>query len=579
MTAKEELIRFGRALFETTDNAAALLPAIGPMLTEKRFDDIFVIVQCSFINTNYFGVKYNSQLRDASIEERYFDRLMEIFLGLRIPENEFMPLIIAAFNPRTAGEIGRWARPARAYFLALAYRDFDKAVDYVNKLCFGQKFALDALYQCDPDRTVEYLLEQLKTCNFYQAKLVREFLAYRAPELLPPKKTNDALPENTEINVSTFQELIDFCASHRDAATVKRIRQGMKLMEDNDFAAMADYLLCDYDASTKRTSYLSSFFAKYGSDHVKALLSASIDPGDKKKFSGVLNALDLSVDDIMDEKADDMELDASGRKLFVIDGFNLYIAVTNGLGVVMQDENGNSFTFSEGRVPARYRLIKKHIDRYMKALSDELKKQKDRMYEAFKTFRLWRHQTFLANIVKRPLLSCVASEFFWGEYRGEKLISVFYIENGGMYDLNKNPYTLGSDSFIALIHPVDLEGQFEFLKRLSVTQPFDQLRREAFTIPASVPFIITRFHGTVIHSETLQKNLKRFGWKPVKSGDGSIGAARKYFTGTTAELSFQNIYPDVDALITVGNCKLIPRVPVRRIYSEIAYEIFMEILK
>ena len=72
----------------------------------------------------------------------------------------------------------------------------------------------------------------------------------------------------------------------------------------------------------------------------------------------------------------------------------------------------------------------------------------------------------------------------------------------------------------------------------------------------------------------LLKRFKKFNWRLVKNSDGSAGAARKFFSGITAEISFQKIYPEVDALVTVGNGRLIPRVPPRRIYSEIACEIF-----
>ena len=574
MDTNDELIAFGRSLFGDLDNAARVHEALESLLTDKRFDDVLTVVKCAFINTNYFGVKYGSQLTNASIDERYFDRLIEMLIGLKISQDLFMPLIFAAFNPKTAGAIALWARPAREYFLKITYKDFNAAAALAAKFCYGQRFALDVLWQGNPDLTAEYLLEQLKTCSFYQSRLIREFLAGRAPEVLPPKKEKAAAAKTPDINISDFNGLIEFCKSHRDPGTVKRVKQGMRLIKDNSLSAMADYLLCDYDVSSKKTAYLSAFFAKYGSEQVKALLSASIDPLEKGKFGGVLDALDLSMDDVLDEKVDDMELDKTGRKLFVIDGFSLYVAVLNNLQVVMQDEKGSRFTFSEGRVPSRFRLIKKHIDKYIKALNDELKKQKDRMYEAFRSFRQWRHGVFLSNIVNKPLLSAVASEFFWGEYRGEKLVSVFYIENGELFDTGKKPYAISGDSSVALVHPIDLEGQFEFLKRLSMTQPFNQLKRDVFAMPASMPSVITRFHGTVVRSGTLLKRLKKYNWRLVRNVDGSAGAAKKDFPGVAAELVFQNIYPDIDALITIGNAKLSPQTPLRRVYSEIAHDIF-----
>jgi hypothetical protein len=269
-----------------------------------------------------------------------------------------------------------------------------------------------------------------------------------------------------------------------------------------------------------------------------------------------------------------MELDITGRKLFVIDGFNLYVAVLHNLQVAMQDDKGNSFTFSDGRVPKRFRLIKKHIDKYMKALENELKTQTERIYNAFRLFRQWRPDKFIQNVAKKPLISAVASEFFWGEYRGGKLTNIFYIENGELFDTGKKPYSLTGDSYIALVHPVDLEGQFEFLKRLNMSQPFDQLKRDVFAMPLTMPSLITRFHGTVVRSGTLLKRLKKYNWRLVKNSDGSAGAARKEFAGITAELGFQNIYPDIDALVTVGNAKLAPQTPAKRVYSEIAHDIF-----
>ncbi len=570
---KDELVQFGRSAFESADSASVLLPALTEFLSQQRFDDVFTVVKCAFINTNYYGAKYNSNIPNASIEERYFDRMVEILTGLGFPEDTYMPLIIAAFNPKTSAEVTAWARPARAFFLRICQKDFYKAAGIVERLCYGQKFALDVLYEASPDLSKEYLLSQLKTCTFYQSKLIREFLTYRAPETLPPKKPKDA-GGAIDIEIGTAEELIEICKSRRDPGTVKKIKQGLKLFDSTDLPALCDYLLCDFDASLKKTEYLSSFFARYGSDDVKALLAASINIGEKKKYAGVLSALELDMEDIVDEKVNDMELDLSYRKAFEIDGFTLYVAVTNNLGVVMQDSAGNRFTFTEGRVPQRYKLIKKHIDRYMKTLEGELNIQKERFYNAYRFFRAWRHETFMSNIVKKPLLSAVASEFFWGEYRGEKLISVFYIENGELFDLNKKPYCMGGDTAIALIHPVELEGQFEFLKRLSMTQPFSQLKREVFAMPPAVPNVVTRFHGTVMHSQELIKKIRKYGWRPVKNPDGSICAARKEFPAVSCELSFQSIYSDVDALITIGNAKLTPAVPQKRVYSEIANEIF-----
>lgn len=575
LTAKDiqELQDFGRTLFETADNTAMLLPALNTMLTAGQYDEIFIITQCSFINSHYYGVKYNSNLYDSTIEERYFDRFIEIVTGLDIAVKTYMPLLFHVINPALTSPVANWRRPATEYFFKIAERDYDLALSLLEELAPREMYLYDVLMRASTDRTVQHLKEQMAGANIGELKRIHSYLKINAPGELPARQEKEVKRHDKNIELKDADDLIEYCRANRDPSTVKRIKAALKFIANDDLAAMADYLLGDFDPASKKTAYLSVFFIKYGSKAVKDLLSVSVDTTREKRYHALLDAMEMDVEDIIDGKVDDYDLSEDFKRCFRIEDFDLFVAVGDGLTVEMQDAKGNSFSFAEGTVPRRFRLIKNHIVKYMKSLSAELKLQTDRMYKAFRFFRKWSEENFTANILGNPVLRAVASEFFWGEYRGEKLTNVFFIQDGLLFDIFNSPYDFGGGE-IALAHPVDFENKYAHLKRLEMAQPFDQLRRSVF-YPANEELgrNVTRFKGTVTKSGDLLKKLKKNGWRMTKKfHDGSYGAAAKNFAGCECSLEFQNLYPDKNELITVGMLKLGDA--GRRLYSEILFEVF-----
>lgn len=570
MTDESQLMEFGRALFETADNTAMLLPAVNSMLTAKQYDEICAIMQCSFINSHYYGNKYSSNLLSATIEERYFDRFMEILIGLGISENLYAPMFLYAMNPATTTPAKNWRRPAYEYFLKAAYKDYDRILDLFDRLAPNETFVLDVLLECNRDKTVEMLVRRKSGGNIARVKLIHGYLKKHAPESLSKKPLKPPQKEDPDFNDA--QGLIDYCRAHRDGKTVKKIKAALKIVDGDNLSDMADYLLAEYDPSDKRTAYLSRFFAAHGSPELRSLLPAAVETGARpRRYDTLLSALEMSMDDVEDANAPDCELDAELCRVFTIDGFDLYVRVTPGLGIKMADADGRDFTFSIGATPKKYVMIKRHIENYVRNLRFELDRQRGRFYDAFRFFRIWSAESFKNNILGNHLMRAVASEFFFGEYSQDRLTNVFFIENGMLYDLGRADYTL-TGLPVALIHPIDLDGKYAHLKRIEIEQPFQQLRREVFTRMPEAGNNVSRFKGTVIKSGEFLKRLKKGGWRPIlKKPDGSFGGICKNFKNLPCTLEFQSLFPGREELLTVGILKTPEE--NRRVFSEICLEV------
>ncbi|GHV01775.1 hypothetical protein FACS1894211_12100 [Clostridia bacterium] len=570
MIDESGLMEFGRALFETADNTAMLLPALNSMLTAKQYDEIFVIMQCSFINSHYYGFKYNSNLKNATIEERYFDRFMEILQGIGIAENVYAPLLFYALDPSVTTPARHWRRPAYQYLLKAAYKDYDRILGLVNRFVPRETYPYDVLLECNRDKTVGILQERKSAGTIADVKNIYDYLKRHAPEALAKKPEKREPP--IEPDFADADGLIAFCRAHRDGQTVKKIRAALKFVNADDLAGMADYLLAEYDAANKKTAYLSRFFAAYGSDALKSLLPGLADTGAKpRRYDTLLSALDMSVEDLEDGRAPDCELNAELTRMFTIDGFDLFVRVLPGLQIKMCDADGRDFTFSIGATPKKYVMIKRHIETYVRNLRAELDKQRERFFDAFRFFRKWSMDNFKAHILNNSLMRAVASEFFCGEYSQDRLVNVFFSENGLLYDLDRVDFKLSGLS-VALIHPIDLEGRYAHLKRLDIEQPFPQLRRETFLRLPEAGGNISRFKGTVVRSDEFLRRIKRGGWKLIlKRPDGAYGGISKNFNRLPCTLEFQNLYPGREELLTVGLLKTPEE--NKRVFSEICYEI------
>jgi len=124
-------------------------------------------------------------------------------------------------------------------------------------------------------------------------------------------------------------------------------------------------------------------------------------------------------------------------------------------------------------------------------------------------------QEFRDKLDSDPVFYAIALELFFSVYTQDKLAGIVIVHGGKICDLENNETVLPEHSAVGVLHPLELPNQYEFLKRMSIAQPFCQILRPLF-IPNAYETssnVIFRMGGTVISAGVFRKNLKKFGFK------------------------------------------------------------------
>jgi len=143
------------------------------------------------------------------------------------------------------------------------------------------------------------------------------------------------------------------------------------------------------------------------------------------------------------------------------------------------------------------------------------------------------------------LMQKFAIGLVWGVYQDGKLVDTFrYMDDGTFNTVDEDEYELADGQLIGLIHPLELDadtlaGWRTQLEDYEITQPFDQLNREAFlpTEEELKAHAILRLPQDSYTPTTFAKTMEKFGWtKGIPQDAGFYYEFHKVYGEIVAEL-------------------------------------------
>lgn len=200
-----------------------------------------------------------------------------------------------------------------------------------------------------------------------------------------------------------------------------------------------------------------------------------------------------------------------------------------------------------------------------------------------------------------PPYSEVAETLFFGVYKNGALADIVVVDKGKVLDIENSPYTFSEGSFVRVLHPAELTAKTQFLSRLNIAQPFEQIRRKVFLPSAEDNHRVGCFAllGRVTTAEDFIMGMKKGGFKVLnRDADGickQVGLSRNGILCvlTIAPIDLVTIGPDrpvqaqnvrfysENSVIRLGGKQFVdgvaPMTPAEmepRIFSEFMYSVY-----
>lgn len=143
--------------------------------------------------------------------------------------------------------------------------------------------------------------------------------------------------------------------------------------------------------------------------------------------------------------------------------------------------------------------------------NDNEQEQKERMFQEFLCYRQFS-QEYFNDYINLPIISKLCEKLIFGEYKFDRLYSAFVIED------KKRKYIVSehtADSYIAVIHPQDIDDRFLSIVNYFSNPTFNQFEKVEFNtndFDRSVA-IISSCSGMIVAIEKFKNVLQKFGFK------------------------------------------------------------------
>ena len=140
-------------------------------------------------------------------------------------------------------------------------------------------------------------------------------------------------------------------------------------------------------------------------------------------------------------------------------------------------------------------------------------------------------EKFRSEWLVAPYLK-IAESLFFSVYENGFMRGIAIVDEGKVLDLDNRPYDIPNGCEIKVLHPVELNSSTEYLRRLDIEQPFNQIKRKAYFPSADDKRSNGCFgvSGTVLGAGKFKAGMKKYGFKPLnRNSDGfcsQVGLAR-----------------------------------------------------
>ncbi|MFC9996826.1 DUF4132 domain-containing protein [Nocardia sp. NPDC127526] len=305
---------------------------------------------------------------------------------------------------------------------------------------------------------------------------------------------------------------------------------------DDTVAALLEHVRAN--RSDRRSVTVLDAFVAIGSDAALLALkfisekvkTTRVRQGARERIEAVADRMGLSADQLADRLVPDLGLRADGAieldfgpRRFVV-GFDEQlrpiIATADGQRVKTLPRPGAGDDAEQAALAHKTFAKLKKDARAIAA--DQIK----RLERAMATNRRFTLDEVRNLFIAHPLRWHITRRLVWGVYHGETLERTFRVaEDRTFADSGDEALTLPADATLGLAHPVQFADEVpawsELFADYELLQPFPQLDREIFTVPAelrgarSIPS-----DGTKIDS-TRFLGLPGRGWSPIENTDGA----------------------------------------------------------
>lgn len=190
---------------------------------------------------------------------------------------------------------------------------------------------------------------------------------------------------------------------------------------------------------------------------------------------------------------------------------------------------------------------------------DQLKQEKQRLYQNFISGRKYSKEMFKKLFIYNQTFNQFAQKLVFGEYKQNKLYSVFVIANKEYVYIYGNKQD-GDDVYISIVHQLDLDDRFEKVD-LSLSNPlFEQFKPSAIDVNNfnRANMSVTNFYGTIVNGEEFVKELKAHSFYPnINDGEvmfTSLVSANEILN-ILVEIEFQKPITIISSSATLGNIR------------------------
>jgi hypothetical protein len=242
--------------------------------------------------------------------------------------------------------------------------------------------------------------------------------------------------------------------------------------------------------------------------------------------------LDLTEEDLADRIVPHLDFDKRGERVFDFGSRSFTVTLDLDFSLKILDDNGKLIKTLPKPNKSDDELKAKEATEEFKVLKKQIKTivstQSLRLEMALSANRLWKKKDWENLFVENPIMHNFSLGLVWGVYvKGELKDTFRYMEDGTFNTKDEEEYELLEDSFIGLVHPLELnEVTLETWKQqfedYEIVQPFPQLQRKVYKVTDKEEEMkaIERFAGTKINGLSLVGKLTKMGWYRGSVQDG-----------------------------------------------------------
>lgn len=397
--------------------------------------------------------------------------------------------------------------------------------------------------------------------------------------------------------------VMPLCVAFGDRRIVDTIGQWIKEWTDHSRGALAA-------DGVRALSFSNDLTALRLIDQIKRTIkNRQVKSAAEEALSMAAANQNISAMELEDRLVTTLGFDASGKQVFDYGDRTFTVKVSNELELeVTNDSTGKAVK----NLPApsakddqeKAEQARLTFAQLKKDLKNMVKVQSLRLEESLSKSRYWSTAAWKRLFVENVLMQKFAIGLIWGVYEDGKLVDTFrYMDDGTFNTVDEDEYELADEQLIGLIHPLELDeetlnGWRTQLEDYEITQPFEQMNREAF-LPTEEEIKANELLRLPVESYSptaFAKMMEKFGWvkgTPLDAGyyyefyklyDGMVaelkisGASISYWEGMEdVKLETLAFFPNKDAEYKHFYFKPVDRLKLTdiptRIFSETVYDV------